>query len=71
MEKTQGQVTYIDSDKGFGFLKVEGYEKSVFFHASELRRASFDEIRKDDLVSISNIEETDKGFRAKGVFLIS
>ncbi len=39
------------TDKGFGFIKVEGQEKDLFFHSSELVNARFDELREGDTLS--------------------
>ena len=39
------------TDKGFGFIKVEGQEKDLFFHSNELVNAKYDELREGDKVS--------------------
>jgi CspA family cold shock protein len=36
------------TDKGFGFISVEGMEKDLFFHSNELQGVSFDELREGD-----------------------
>ena len=36
------------TDKGFGFIKMEGQEKDLFFHSSELIGVTFDELREGD-----------------------
>lgn len=36
------------TDKGFGFIKVDGQEKDLFFHSSELIGVTFDELREGD-----------------------
>ena len=38
-------------NNGFGFIKIEGREKDLFFHASELKNVQFDELREGDKVS--------------------
>lgn len=53
-------------DKGFGFIAREGEEKDLFFHASELQNAAFDDIREGDKVSF-DIEDGDKGPRAVNI----
>jgi len=39
------------TDKGFGFIKVDGQEKDLFFHSSELVGVMFDELREGDKVT--------------------
>lgn len=36
------------TDKGFGFISIEGQEKDLFFHSNELQGVSFDELREGD-----------------------
>lgn len=38
------------TDKGFGFIKVEGAAKDIFFHSNELEGLEFDSLRKGDKV---------------------
>lgn len=56
-------------DKGFGFIEVAGYEKNIFFHASECAGVNFEQLRKGDLVSIREIVATPKGYSASKVSL--
>lgn len=39
------------TDKGFGFIKVEGAAKDVFFHSKELVNAEFDSLVVGDKVT--------------------
>ncbi len=39
------------TDKGFGFIKIEGQEKDLFFHSTEVVGTTFDELREGDRVS--------------------
>ncbi|MBL8158784.1 cold shock domain-containing protein [bacterium] len=48
------------TDKGFGFIKVEGQAKDLFFHSSELQGVSFDSLREGDTLSFE-IAEGPKG----------
>lgn len=48
------------TDKGFGFIKVEGQEKDLFFHSNELQNVKFEELNEGDKVSFE-IAESPKG----------
>jgi cold shock protein len=54
------------TDKGFGFIKVEGQEKDLFFHSNSLVDVTFDEIKEGDAVSF-DVEESQKGPNAVNV----
>ncbi len=57
------------TDKGFGFIGVEGKEKDVFFHMKSLVGIQFDELREGDKVSFE-IEDGQKGPAAVDVKLL-
>ena len=48
------------TDKGFGFIKVEGQEKDLFFHSNELTNVQFDELREGDKLSFE-VAQSPKG----------
>lgn len=48
------------TEKGFGFIGVEGEAKDLFFHSNELQGVTFEELRKGDRVSFEK-EESPKG----------
>lgn len=54
------------TDKGFGFISVEGNDKDIFFHGNALVGITFDEIQEGDAVTFE-IEETPKGKSATNV----
>ena len=54
------------TDKGFGFIGVEGEEKDYFFHATELQNAEFNDLREGDNVEF-DIAQGDKGPQAVNV----
>jgi len=56
MEGTIKKLT----DKGFGFIAIEGEEKDLFFHSNELKDVSYDELKEGDKVSF------EKGDSPKG-----
>ena len=54
------------TDKGFGFITVDGEDKDLFFHSNELKDIPYDELKVGDRVSF---EKTDspKGPNATSV----
>ncbi len=54
------------TDKGFGFITVEGQDKDLFFHSNSLVGVSFDEIKEGDSVTFE-VEDTAKGKNAVNV----
>ena len=54
------------TDKGFGFIAVEGQAKDVFFHSSALVGVSYNELNVGDTVSFE-VEDSEKGPRAVDV----
>jgi len=44
------------TDKGFGFITVDGEEKDLFFHSNSLVSVRYEELQKGDRVSF---EKTD------------
>jgi len=54
------------TDKGFGFITVEGQEKDLFFHSNSLVDVTFDELKEGDNVTF-DVEESPKGKNAVNV----
>ena len=54
------------TDKGFGFISVEGEEKDLFFHSNDLNGVTFDEIQAGDAVTFEVVDGP-KGRNAKNV----
>jgi CspA family cold shock protein len=56
---SEGTVARL-TDKGFGFIKIEGQEKDLFFHSNELVDVSFDDLREGDKLTFE-VAESPKG----------
>lgn len=54
------------TDKGFGFIAIEGEENDLFFHSSALIDVTFEELREGDAVTFET-EDSEKGPRATDV----
>lgn len=55
----QGVIKNV-TDKGFGFIAVDGEDKDLFFHKNELKDVNFEDLRAGDRVSF------EKGDSPKG-----
>ena len=58
------------TDKGFGFIAVDGQAKDLFFHSKSLVDVTFDEIQEGDTVSF-DVEDSPKGPNAVNVQRVS
>ncbi len=47
-------------EKGFGFIKLDGQEKDLFFHSNELVGTTFNELREGDKVTFE-VADSPKG----------
>ena len=54
------------TEKGFGFIGVEGQEKDLFFHSNSLVDVQFNDLREGDAVTF-DVEESPKGPNAVNV----
>jgi CspA family cold shock protein len=54
------------TDKGFGFIAREGEVKDLFFHSSELKGVTYDELKVGDAVTFE-VTEGEKGQSATNV----
>jgi CspA family cold shock protein len=55
----QGTISRV-TDKGFGFISIEGQEKDLFFHSNELVGVAFDDLREGDTVTFE-VADSPKG----------
>jgi len=65
----EGKIGYLG--KGFGFIKIEGRPKDLFFHAKALIDVSFDSLNVGDSVTFEDVAGTSKGDAAVGVRLLA
>lgn len=56
------------TDKGFGFIAIEGQAKDLFFHMNSLVGVTFDQLQEGDNVTFEQ-EESQKGMNAVNVRL--
>jgi len=54
------------TEKGFGFITVDGEEKDLFFHKNELKGVSYEELKVGDRVSFEKTD-SEKGPNATNV----
>lgn len=59
----EGTIARLNTEKGYGFISIEGQEKDVFFHTSELVGVTFNELHEGDKVTFE-LAESDKGPKA-------
>ena len=58
----QGTIQRL-TDRGFGFIKSDAFDKDIFFHAKNLDGVAYEELRAGDAVTFE-VEETDRGLNA-------
>jgi len=65
MTKT-GRVKMFNKEKGFGFIIMDGENKDVFFHYSQIVQEGFKTIEENQEVEFELIE-SDRGLQAHNV----
>lgn len=65
----EGTIAMV-SDKGFGFIKVEGRDKDLFFHQTECVGDIFKSLKRGSQVVFESIGQSPKGETALGVSLV-
>ena len=55
------------TDKGFGFITVEGMAKDLFLHSKELVGVAYNELHEGDMLSFDIDETGPKGAAAVNV----
>jgi CspA family cold shock protein len=61
----QGKIKTV-TDRGFGFIAVDGQAKDTFFHSKSLNGVMFDDLKVGDTVSF-DVEDGPKGPAAVNV----
>jgi len=62
---TQGKIKRL-TDRGFGFIEIDGSDKDLFFHSSELKNVEYRDLREGDMVSF-DIVDSPKGQNATNI----
>jgi len=44
------------TEKGFGFIKIEGEAKGLFFHSNDLKGVSYEDLKVGDKVSFDKVD---------------
>lgn len=44
------------TDRGFGFISVEGSDSDVFFHARELKDVQYDDLKEGEKVTFELVD---------------
>ncbi len=52
----EGTIKTLISDKGFGFITVDGEDKDLFFHKNELKNVGYEDLKVDDKVSFEKAD---------------
>jgi len=55
-----GTITKLIGEKNFGFIKRDGEEKDLFFHANELDGVEFSALNEGDTMTF-DVEDGEKG----------
>ena len=52
----KGTIVKLFRDKGFGFIKIEGENKELFFHANDIENHEFDNLKEGEALEFEVIE---------------
>ncbi|MFV0393049.1 MAG: cold-shock protein [Coprobacillaceae bacterium] len=66
MSKTIGKVKIFNPEKGFGFINIEGEERDIFFHYSQIMQDGFKTVDIDQEVEF-DLVEGEKGLQAHNI----
>ncbi len=66
MAKKTGKVKIFNPEKGFGFIVMEGENRDIFFHYSQIQQSGYKTIDADQEVEF-DLVESDKGLQAHNI----
>ena len=66
---SSGKVKWFKSDKGYGFITMEGHDKDIFVHFSSINAEGFKTLQEGQTVEF-DIVEGDRGPQATNVTVI-
>ncbi len=61
-----GKVKFFNAEKGFGFIVVDGSEKEIFVHFSEIKTEGYKTLKEGQAVQF-DIVKGDRGEQASNV----
>ena len=64
-----GKVKWFKSDKGYGFITMEGHDKDIFVHFSSINAEGFKTLQEGQTVEF-DIVEGERGPQATNVTVI-
>lgn len=65
--KRNAKLKWFNTEKGYGFLIVDGCEKDVFIHIKQLRTSGFTEAPKEGEALTCTVTDGDKGLFATNI----
>ncbi len=65
----KGTIARLMEGKGYGFIKVDGSDKDLFFHANELTNSDFNSLKEGTAVEFE-VAEGQKGPQAVKVTVL-
>jgi cold shock protein len=61
--RVKGTVKWFNSDKGFGFIIADGYNRDIFVHRQQLVRSGIQDLKENELLTFV-VQEGQKGMYA-------
>lgn len=65
-----GKIVYYNTEKGFGFIQADGFEKHLFFHVRDLYISSIEDISLGAEVQFDGTKKNEKGLMACKIEII-
>lgn len=61
----EGKVKWFSDKLGYGFIEVEGIDKDIYIHYSDIRKDGYKTLNSEDYVTFDYIEENNKAINLK------